>query len=176
MALAVVPRWGGDFTAPVTRGVAPGWDVTPLRGLRKPLLLTTFQISSIYTEYTRLDFFCRTLIKVNYRSCKCHYPLLPFRLHTCANGFNPAKVGLTHQIYCFIQVLRGCLEGTTASQRRSVTGYEVPGITGRDVAAWKAVPCQKERCISQGSAFQARIGEDMFIRQHLLRRCSRLLR
>ena len=36
-----------------------------------------------------------------------------------------------------------CLEGTTASKRRSLTGYEVPGITGKQVAAWKAVPCCK---------------------------------
>ena len=28
-----------------------------------------------------------------------------------------------------------CLKGTTASKRRSLTGYEVPGITGKQVAA-----------------------------------------
>ena len=36
-----------------------------------------------------------------------------------------------------------CLEGTTASKRRSLTGYGVPGITGKQVAAWKPVPCFK---------------------------------
>ena len=49
---------------------------------------------------------------------------------------------------------RLCLEGTTASKRRLLTGYEVPGITGRQVAAWKAVPCLKVRCIFPGMYVQ----------------------
>ena len=31
----------------------------------------------------------------------------------------------------YIQVSQVCLEGTTASKRRSLTGYEVPGISAR---------------------------------------------